>query len=120
MNPHLALPQPNAFIPEDYELEPFDKDLSKHPIIIMDTPILRVWHKQDNVYLKPKACMSFDMSNPIAYLDPLNCNLNYLMVSLIRDQLNEYLYDAELADLKLQVGNKSNGIEVSFFTDFFK
>ncbi|XP_058980135.1 insulin-degrading enzyme-like isoform X1 [Musca domestica] len=113
LNPHLALPQPNAFIPEDYELEPFDKDLSKHPIIIMDTPILRVWHKQDNVYLKPKACMSFDMSNPIAYLDPLNCNLNYLMVSLIRDQLNEYLYDAELADLKLQVGNKSNGIEVT-------
>lgn len=35
------------------------------------------------------------------------------MVSLIRDQLNEYLYDANLADLKLNVGNRSNGIDVS-------
>ncbi|XP_075160301.1 insulin degrading metalloproteinase [Haematobia irritans] len=113
LNDNLSLPLPNAFIPEKYDLAPFDNDLSKHPIIIMDTPILRVWHKQDNFYLKPKACMSFDMSNPIAYLDPLNCNLNYLMVSLIRDQLNEYLYDAELADLKLQVGNKSNGIDIT-------
>lgn len=78
----------------------------------MDTEILRVWHKQDNFYLKPKACMSFDMSNPIAYLDPLNCNLNYLMVALIKDQLNEYLYDADLADLKLQVAPRSNGIDV--------
>uniref|UniRef100_A0A1I8Q5M0 Insulin-degrading enzyme n=1 Tax=Stomoxys calcitrans TaxID=35570 RepID=A0A1I8Q5M0_STOCA len=113
LNKNLALPLPNAFIPEKYDLAPFDHDLSKHPVIIMDTPILRVWHKQDNFYLKPKACMSFDMSNPIAYLDPLNCNLNYLMASLIRDQLNEYLYDAELADLKLQVGNKSNGIDIA-------
>lgn len=63
--------------------------------------------------------MSFEMSNPIAYLDPLNCNLNYLMVSLIRDQLNEYLYDAELTDLKLLVGNKSNGIEVSRYMYMF-
>lgn len=106
------MPLPNAFIPENFELAPFDSDLSKHPLIIMDTEILRVWHKQDNFYLKPKACMSFDMSNPIAYLDPLNCNLNYLMVALIKDQLNEYLYDADLADLKLQVAPRSNGIDV--------
>ncbi|KNC32106.1 Insulin-degrading enzyme [Lucilia cuprina] len=111
LNENLDLPLPNAFIPENFELAPFDSDLSKHPVIIMDTPILRVWHKQDNFYLKPKACMSFDMSNPIAYLDPLNCNLNYLMVALIKDQLNEYLYDADLADLKLQVAPRSNGID---------
>lgn len=91
---------------------PEDADLSKHPNIIKDSPILRVWHKQDNHFLKPKACMTFDMSNPIAYLDPLNCNLNQLMVSLLKDQLNEYLYDAALAGLKLQVNTKSSGIEV--------
>uniref|UniRef100_A0A1A9ZU27 Insulin-degrading enzyme n=1 Tax=Glossina pallidipes TaxID=7398 RepID=A0A1A9ZU27_GLOPL len=111
LNKNLALSLPNAFIPENFDLVPFDSDLSKHPIIIADTPILRVWHKQDDYYLKPKTCMSFNLSNPIAYLDPLNFNLNYLMVSLVKDQLNEYIYDAELADLKLQVATKSNGIE---------
>lgn len=97
------MPLPNAFIPENFDLAPFDVDFSKHPLIVLDTEILRVWHKQYNSYLKPKACMSFDMSNPIAYLDPLYCNLNYLMVALIKDQLNEYLCDADLSDLKLQV-----------------
>lgn len=114
LNKNLALSLPNAFIPENFDLVAFDSDLSKHPIIIADTPILRVWHKQDDYYLKPKTCMSFNLSNPIAYLDPLNFNLNYLMVSLVKDQLNEYIYDAELADLKLQVATKSNGIEVGF------
>lgn len=83
----------------------------------MDTPIIRVWHKQDDYYLKPKSCMTFDFSSPIAYLDPLNCNLNHLMVSLIKDQLNEYLYDADLAGLKLIVLNKSAGINVSYYID---
>lgn len=79
----------------------------------MDTPILRVWHKQDDQFNKPKACMTFDMSNPIAYLDPLNCNLNHMMVMLLKDQLNEYLYDAELASLVLSVSTKPCGIDVS-------
>lgn len=57
--------------------------------------------------------MVFDMSNPIAYLDPLNCNLNHMMVMLLKDQLNEYLYDAELASLKLNVTTKPGGIDVN-------
>ncbi|XP_036326734.1 insulin-degrading enzyme-like [Rhagoletis pomonella] len=113
LNKNVALPLPNAFIPVNFDLAPEDADLSKHPSIIKDTPILRVWHKQDDHFQKPKACMTFDMSNPIAYLDPLNCNLNQLMVSLLKDQLNEYLYDAALAGLKLQVNTKSSGIEFS-------
>ncbi|XP_037939985.1 insulin-degrading enzyme isoform X2 [Teleopsis dalmanni] len=111
LNKNLALPLPNAFIPDNFEIVPLDTDFCKHPIIILDTPILRVWHKQDDQYLKPKACMAFDFSNPIAYVDPLNCNLNQLMVELLKDQLSEYLYDAVLAGLKLQLTPKSTGIE---------
>ncbi|XP_053953738.1 insulin-degrading enzyme isoform X2 [Anastrepha obliqua] len=113
LNENVALPLPNAFIPQNFDIMPVDADMPKHPSIIKDTPILRVWHKQDDHFMKPKACMTFDMSNPIAYLDPLNCNLNQLMVSLLKDQLNEYLYDAALAGLKLQVNTKSTGIEFS-------
>jgi len=62
--------------------------------------------------------MTFDMSNPIAYLDPLNCNLNHMMVMLLKDQLNEYLYDAELASLKLSVMGKSCGIDVRMYNSY--
>ncbi|KAH8371843.1 hypothetical protein KR093_009062, partial [Drosophila rubida] len=112
-NENLKLSLPNSFIPSNFDIAEVPSDAPKHPEIIMDTPILRVWHKQDNQFNKPKACMTFDMSNPIAYLDPLNCNLNHMMVMLIKDQLNEYLYDAELASLKLSVITKPCGIDVS-------
>ncbi|XP_036670582.3 insulin-degrading enzyme isoform X1 [Drosophila suzukii] len=111
LNENLKLALPNSFIPTNFDISEVPADAPKHPTIIMDTPILRVWHKQDNQFNKPKACMTFDMSNPIAYLDPLNCNLNHMMVMLLKDQLNEYLYDAELASLKLSVMGKTCGID---------
>ncbi|XP_026833292.1 insulin-degrading enzyme isoform X2 [Drosophila erecta] len=111
LNENLKLALPNSFIPTNFDISEVPADAPKHPTIIMDTPILRVWHKQDNQFNKPKACMTFDMSNPIAYLDPLNCNLNHMMVMLLKDQLNEYLYDAELASLKVSVMGKSCGID---------
>ncbi|EDX11226.1 insulin-degrading enzyme isoform X1 [Drosophila simulans] len=111
LNENLKLALPNSFIPTNFDISDVPADAPKHPTIILDTPILRVWHKQDNQFNKPKACMTFDMSNPIAYLDPLNCNLNHMMVMLLKDQLNEYLYDAELASLKLSVMGKSCGID---------
>ncbi|XP_037720815.1 insulin-degrading enzyme isoform X2 [Drosophila subpulchrella] len=111
LNENLKLALPNSFIPTNFDISDVPADAPKHPTIIMDTPILRVWHKQDNQFNKPKACMTFDMSNPIAYLDPLNCNLNHMMVMLLKDQLNEYLYDAELASLKLSVMGKTCGID---------
>ncbi|KAH8339171.1 hypothetical protein KR074_006440, partial [Drosophila pseudoananassae] len=111
LNENLKLALPNSFIPTNFDIAEVPADAPKHPTIILDTPILRVWHKQDNQFNKPKACMTFDMSNPIAYLDPLNCNLNHMMVMLLKDQLNEYLYDAELASLKLNVAGKTCGID---------
>ncbi|KAH8419636.1 hypothetical protein KR222_011395, partial [Zaprionus bogoriensis] len=111
LNENLKLALPNSFIPNNFDIAEVPSDAPKHPTIILDTPILRVWHKQDNQFNKPKACMTFDMSNPIAYLDPLNCNLNHMMVMLVKDQLNEYLYDAELASLLLSVTTKPCGID---------
>lgn len=57
--------------------------------------------------------MNFDFNSPMAYADPLSCNLTHMFVSLLKDQLNEYLYDAELAGLRLGVANTSNGISLS-------
>ncbi|KAH8300473.1 hypothetical protein KR018_008259, partial [Drosophila ironensis] len=111
LNENLKLAPANSFIPTNFDIAEVPSDAPKHPTIILDTPILRVWHKQDNQFNKPKACMTFDLSNPIAYLDPLNCNLNHMMVMLLKDQLNEYLYDAELASLKLNVSGKTCGID---------
>lgn len=84
-----------------------------HPSIIKDTPLARVWFKQDDVYKLPKANLMFDFVSPLAYLDPLNCNLTHMLVQLFRDALNEYAYYAEVAGLKYELINTKYGLIVS-------
>lgn len=112
LNKNLDLPEPNPFIPTNFEMLDFEIDLQKNPIIIHDSPIIRVWHKQDAEFLKPKTIMNFDFSSPIVYSDPINCNLTQMFVHLFQDQLNEYLYPAELAGLRFSVANTSYGVSV--------
>lgn len=117
-NANLCFPQPNPFIPTDFSLHPIESDVKPYPIILHDTPIMRVWFKQDTEFRKPKTIMNFDFSSPMAYSDPLNCNLTHMFVQLFKDQLNEYLYEAELAGLRFGVSNTSNGVSVSSKSSF--
>ena len=55
----------------------------------------------------------FWFSSPLAYRDPLHCNMNRLFVMLFKDSLTEYAYDAELAGLKYSVNVNIYGINVS-------
>lgn len=111
-NEKFYLPEPNLFIPSDFSLLPQETEEKIHPMIIHDTPLIRVWHKQDDEFLKPKMFIGVDFSNPIVYTDPLNCNLTHLFVSLFKDSINEFLYAAELAGLRFNVSNTTNGISM--------
>ena len=51
--------------------------------------------------------------SPLAYSDPLHCNMNRLFLMLLVDSLTEYAYDAELAGLKYQLNVSIYGISVS-------
>lgn len=112
INETLQLPEPNLFIPSDFSLLPLDTEEKIHPMIIHDTPLIRVWHKQDNEFLKPKMFIGVDFSNPIVYTDALNCNLTHLFIALFKDSINEFLYTAELAGLKFNISNTTNGISM--------
>lgn len=113
LNKNLHLPDRNPFIATDFELLPVDPDVQSIPVIIHNTPIMRVWLKQDIEFLKPKILMNLDFCSPIVYSNPLNCNLTHLFVQLFKDHLNEYLYAADLAGLRLTVANTTYGINVS-------
>lgn len=114
MNTKLKLPEPNLYIPTDFSILDIEDGNSEklHPTIILDTPLMRVWYKQDTEFLKPKSFIAFDFSNPIVYSDPLNCNLTHLFVQLFKDSLTEFLYSAELAGLRLTVSNTTSGISL--------
>lgn len=108
--PDLRIPDKNDFIPEKFNLFDIEKDNTDHPLIIKDTAISRVWYKQDDKFLLPKANLMFDIVSPFAYLDPLNCNLTHMFTSLFKDALNQYAYAAELAGIKWDLNNTKYGL----------
>ncbi|XP_053668951.1 insulin-degrading enzyme [Anopheles marshallii] len=113
LNDNLSLPEPNPFIPTDFELLPIDSGIENFPTVIQDLPMIRTWFKQDVEFLKPKALMTFDFNSPLVYSNPLNCNLTRLFVQLLKDQLNEFLFEADLAGLGFGVSNTTSGISLS-------
>ncbi|CAG2227488.1 IDE [Mytilus edulis] len=100
-NENFTLPEKNDFIPTDFELVTREVDPVSFslPELIKDSAMTQLWFKQDDTYLLPKACINFELISSLGRSDPVNCNLMYLFVSLFKDALNEYAYDAELAGL---------------------
>ncbi|PSN57801.1 Insulin-degrading enzyme [Blattella germanica] len=106
----LKLPPKNEFIPTDFDLMAQEENAPTYPMIIQDTPLSRVWFKQDDEFLLPKANLSFEFVSPLAYLDPVSCNMTYMFVQLFKDALNEYAYAAELAGMRWELTNTKYGM----------
>ncbi|CAD5115557.1 DgyrCDS4521 [Dimorphilus gyrociliatus] len=111
-NPKFNIPEKNEFIPSRFDLVELDnnKDVPK---VIKDTTFSRVWFKQDGKFKMPKLCISIDMASPYCYADPLSANLSYMFVTVFKDALTEYAYDAELAGLYYDLTKSMYGIKLS-------
>lgn len=106
---NLRMPDKNEFIPTDFALSPRD-DPNPFPTVIHQNEYCRAWYKQDDEYLLPKANVRFEFWSPLAYFDPLNCNLTYMFVMLFKDALLEYAYAAQLAGLRWELTNTKYGM----------
>ena len=63
LNAEFAYPMVNEFIPEDFVIRTneasSEKPIEKLPVIIEDSPLMRVWFKQDDEFLLPKVNVTF-------------------------------------------------------------
>ncbi|XP_039761918.1 insulin-degrading enzyme [Pararge aegeria] len=111
----LHLPPPNEFIPTKLDLEksPDPTADAIAPVIIKDTPLMRLWYKRDNEFMLPKAFITLDLVSPLAYAEPASCNLTSVWVLLLRDSLQQFAYAAELAGLRWSVGNAKYGLSIT-------
>ncbi|KAF9132143.1 Insulinase (Peptidase M16) [Mortierella sp. 14UC] len=114
LDPALHLPGPNAFIPEDFETNkvPTEAPLTT-PVLIKHTPLTRIWHKKDDVFWVPKINMYFQLKSPLSYSSPANNVKTQLYVSLLKDALTEYSYDADLAGLSYSLDTTVEGMILS-------
>ncbi|XP_029376409.1 insulin-degrading enzyme isoform X3 [Echeneis naucrates] len=113
LNGKFKLPMKNEFIPTNFEIYPLEKDPPSVPTLIKDTAMSKVWFKQDDKFFLPKACLNFEFFSRYLYADPLHCNMTYLLLRLLKDDLKEYTYAARLAGLVYGVASGMNAILLS-------
>ncbi|KAL0093600.1 ubiquinol-cytochrome c reductase core subunit 2 [Phycomyces blakesleeanus] len=110
----LHLPATNDFIPTDFEINKKKIDeKAKKPELIVNTPKLRLWHKKDDTFWVPRANVCILLRSPLAYATPANCVKTRLYTDLLKDSLNEYAYDAEVAGLCYNIENLLEGMLLS-------
>lgn len=109
----LILPGENAFIPTNFEMNKKEVETpATKPDIVENSPLLRLWHKKDDTFWVPRANVWILLRSPLAYATPSNCVKTRLYADLLKDSLNEYAYDAEVAGLAYTIENQLEGMLV--------
>lgn len=115
INENLKFPEPNEFLPTDFEIVKSDSHLSVVPVIIRETDIMKAWYLKDETYLKPKVFYGIKIINPLVNFTPDMANANSLFPLLFKDALTEFLYDPNLAGLSCEIFNTTYGINLEFY-----
>jgi insulysin len=116
----LHLPHKNQFIPTKLEVEKKDiKEPALAPRIVRNDQIARTWYKKDDTFWVPKANLIVSCKSPLIYASAASSVKARLFTDLVRDALEEYSYDADLAGLQYTVSLDSRGlyVEVSGYND---
>ncbi|KAG8745619.1 Insulinase (Peptidase M16) [Ceratobasidium sp. 414] len=109
----LYIPKPNEFIPKNFDVaKTGGKEPAKRPTKLVTTPLSTVWHKKDDQFWVPKARVILRLSNPICNATPRHSLLSRLFADLVKDELAEFTYDAELAGMKYSIINDGGSVVV--------
>ena len=92
----LHLPAKNQFIPCDFSIRASkvcnNLPLEYSPICILDEPLMKFWYKLDNSFKLPRANTYFHINLSGGYSSVKNYLLTELFVLLLKDKLNEIIY----------------------------
>ena len=114
LHDNLHLPEPNEFIPTDFNLAPRDVHaMSNLPSVLHEDEFSRLWFKQDNEFLLPKTCVTVLLRSPFAYFDPHHANLTHMLAVMFEDQTNEKLYTASLSGLYHSMCSTKSGLLIT-------
>lgn len=112
--PELHLPHKNDFIPTKLEVEKKEvKTPAKSPKLIRNDEYARAWYKKDDTFWVPKANFYIVLRNPLPAATAENAVKARLFTDLVKDALDEYSYDAELAGLNYGIESTPSGLSVT-------
>ncbi|KAG7401182.1 Nrd1 complex RNA-binding subunit [Phytophthora boehmeriae] len=110
-NAKLFLPRPNQFIPRDFSLV---DTTGIADITCEKTEYGKLWYKPDRAFGTPRAHVALMLHLPSVVASATNWALAQLYVKLVRDSLNEYAYQANVAELMYSLQVKESGLELIF------
>ncbi|XP_059309265.1 insulin-degrading enzyme-like 1, peroxisomal isoform X2 [Lycium ferocissimum] len=110
---NLHLPVPNMFIPTDLSIKTVSNKMN-FPVLLRKSPYSRLWYKPDTLFSMPKGHCIIDFTCPQSRSSPEAAVLTSIFVWLLKDYLNEYAYNAELAGLNYWISAHCSGFEELF------
>ncbi|KAL5217065.1 hypothetical protein ABZP36_017749 [Zizania latifolia] len=112
------LPRKNEFIPGDFNLRnsiipksPSDDN----PRCIVDEPFIKLWYKMDMTFNVPRANTYFLISVKDGCICLENSVLTDLFVNLLKDELNEIIYQAYVAKLETSMSVVGSNLELKLY-----
>ena len=112
IDPALAIPAPNPFIPEQLTLKSSGNEQAGVPTLLQNTAGLQLWHQLDTSFGTPRAEFYFSVRSPVANDTPEHAMLTTLFVKMVEDQLSELSYPAYVAGLNYKIYKHMRGFTV--------
>ncbi|XP_010457845.1 PREDICTED: nardilysin-like isoform X1 [Camelina sativa] len=115
----LHLPSKNQFIPCDFSIRAINSDVDPKtqspPRCIIDEPFMKFWYKLDETFKVPRANTYFRINLNGAYASVKNCLLTELFINLLKDELNEIIYQASIAKLETSLSMSGDKLELKVY-----
>mmetsp|Transcript_40178 Transcript_40178/g.45725 ORF Transcript_40178/g.45725 Transcript_40178/m.45725 type:complete len:944 (+) Transcript_40178:191-3022(+) len=107
----LHLPERNDMIATNFDLKEHESK-SDTPILLEDSPILRLWYKPDTVFNMPKTNMLLEFQSIVAYQSPESIVLLSLWQLALAERANDFTYLASMAGLYCDFVITKTGLEL--------
>ncbi|KAL1370247.1 hypothetical protein HN51_000534 [Arachis hypogaea] len=115
----LHLPSKNEFIPSDFSIRSGDTcdefANSTSPRCIVDEALIKFWYKLDSTFKVPRANTYFRINLKGGYANARSCVLSELFILLLKDELNEVIYQASIAKLETSVSYVGDKLELKVY-----
>ncbi|PWA98416.1 insulinase (Peptidase family M16) family protein [Artemisia annua] len=115
----LHLPIKNEFIPQDFSVRAnsvsCDSTGASPPKCILDEPLMKLWYKLDTTFKFPRANTYFRITLNGAYRGLKNVLLTELYMNLLKDKLNDIVYQASVAKLETSISLASDKLELKVY-----
>jgi secreted Zn-dependent insulinase-like peptidase len=112
INPALALPKTNPFIPTQLNLKE-NHHPKAHPLLIKESHNISVWHQLDTQFKAPRSSLYLALHKQQANHSAKDLLLSSLLTGMLKKQLNSYTYPANLAGLTYSIYPTDRGLTIN-------